>query len=280
MSELQPDGIVIDDEMIGQPAKVSEPDTPPEDDPEQGSASAPDDTDKGRAVEFTEDQQRYIEETIIAKKVFKLREAERRAEQLQKQFDELQKKLPQDTRPDVPELPDPYSLTDLQFRDALTKREDALRKAAEYDAKARFNQERVEQDQMRKQHEKHEALLNQVQTYSQRATKLGITPEELQLAGSTLDQFGIGQPDNPLTELILQDDAGPLITMYLSKNVSELEELRSLPPTYAAVRIATEIKRKASALKRKLSSTPEPIDPPRSGGSAPKKFGPDGATFE
>lgn len=277
MSELQQDATVYDDEMIGQDANREPENTSESDDQATDPASATGDTDKDRAVEFTEEQQRYIEEQIIAKKVFKLREAERKAEQIQKQYDELQKKLPQDSRPSVPDLPDPYSLTDSEFRQKLQERENALRKAAEYDAKQRFAEEQSQQEQLRRQQEQQEALYKEVQSYTQRAVKLGVKPEELQAAGNTVAHFGM---DDSIVQMILSDEVGPLITKYLGSNVSELESLRNLPPTLAAVKIATEIRPKAAALKPKTSAAPAPTEPPRQSGYGSKVEVLDGVTFE
>ena len=98
-----------------------------------------------------------------------------------------------------------------------------------------------------------------------------------QAAGAIVGQFGI---DDSLVQYILEDDHGPLITKYLSQNVTELDALRHLHPTMAAVRIATLIKSKAVALKPKYTNAPDPIRRPMPSSAQVKPKGPKGATFE
>ena len=98
------------------------------------------------------------------------------------------------------------------------------------------------------QQKQQEALTERVQSYSQKATSLGIKSEDLQVAGNTVAQFGIHED---LVQYILEEDQGPLITTYLSKNLLELEKLREMSPTQAAVYVATTVKQKAAALKAK-----------------------------
>ena len=149
--------------------------------------------------------------------------------------------------------------------------------AAAFDAQQRLveqQQRAVAEEAARKQQE---VLIEKVQSYSERAKALGIKPDELQSAGAIVGQFGI---DDSLVQFILEDDQGPLITKYLSQNVSELDALRYLHPTTAAVRIATQIKAKGAALKPRLTNVPNPIRTPQPTGIAPKPKGPRGATFE
>jgi hypothetical protein len=79
---------------------------------------------------------------------------------------------------------------------------------------------------------------------------------------------------------ILEDDLGPAITKYLSQNITELDSLRAMPPTQAAVRIATHVRAKASALKPKVNAAPDPVNAPERAGKAPSAKAPKGATFE
>lgn len=245
---------------------------------ETGSESSPDDTDNHRAVEFSEEQQKALNEAI-GKKVFKQREAERERDRLAKELEELKKQVPKERRPEVPDLPDPYALTDDQYRAQQAKRDDALRSAAAYDAKQLALQEQVSRAREQQEQARHTQLREQVGAYAQRATKLGIKPEELQEASHVCGAFGLGG-DDALTQFILDDDQGPLITKYLAKNPLELEKLVAMPATQAAVRIATFIKDKAVALKPKVNTAPDPVDSPRSSGSVQKARGPQGATFE
>lgn len=283
MSKLQPeDGYTFDDdetatevEEVAPVDDVNEPEGQQDEDSD-GSESAPDKTPNEEVVKFDEKQQEVFNKAI-AEKVHKRREAERKAEKLEKELEELKAKFPQQTRPEVPQVRDPLALNDAEFADYQARRDKALRDQAAYDARQQFIQQQNEQMQQRKAQAQHEALVEDVKTYSSRATKLGVKAEELQEAGNAVAQYGI---DEQLVQYILQDDHGPLITKYLAKNPLELETLRNMSPVMAAARIATSIKQKASALKPKVNSAPDPIDLPSRSGSAQKKAGPVGATFE
>lgn len=224
---------------------------------------------------FTEQQQRIFDEAI-GKKVFKLREKEREAEQLRKQLEEYQRSEIRQ-RPSVPALPDPFAVTDEEYRRQIQAREQALISAAAFDAQQRAIEQQRQLAEQQAQQKQQEILTEKVQSYSERAKSLGMRAEELQSAGAIVGQFGM---DDSLVEFILEDDHGPLITKYLSQNVQELDALRYMHPTQAAVRIATTIKTKAAALKPRLTNVPPPIRTPQPIGIAPKPKGPRGATFE
>jgi hypothetical protein len=285
MSELQPDnGITFDDSDVQEPQgaepKIDEVDVA-EDQPEspEGSESAPDDTDKNQAVKFDEKQQEKVNE-LIASKVRKQHEAERKAERLERELQEFKSKLPQQTRPDIPPLPDPFILTESEYKAKIEEREQAIRVAAGYDAEVVLNERRAQEARQAADAAKNEALANEVRSYSQRAVKLGMTPEELQSAGGIMAQFGLGGPEHPLTQVLLADEQGPLIVKYLSKNIMELEQIAAMNPIQAAIKIATEIKSKAVPLKTKVNPAPDPVDSPRSSGPTKRQFGPKGATYE
>lgn len=112
--------------------------------------------------------------------------------------------------------------------------------------------EKIDQDTDQKANvatvKNHETLVEKVQAYSQRAEKLGVSANELQAAGSVVGQFGI---DDQLVQLILDDEKGPLITIYLSQNLAELEKLIQMPIIAATTHIATVIKAKAGLVPLK-----------------------------
>jgi hypothetical protein len=177
----------------------------------------------------------------------------------------------------VPALPDPFAVSDEEYKRQIMHREQALISASAYDTQMQMlknQQARMAQEAEQKQQE---ILVEKVQSYAQRAKTLGVKAEELQAAGAIVGQFGI---DDSLVQYILEDDHGPLITKYLSQNVAELDSLRHLHPTMAAVRIATLIKSKAVALKPKYTNAPDPIRRPMPSSAQVKPKGPKGATFE
>ena len=231
---------------------------------EQDAESAPEAGENPeKHITFSEEQQRILDEAV-GKKVFKLREKEREAEALKKRLEELEAKVPEQRRPQVPAIPDPFAVSDEEYRRQLYLRDEALKQAIAFD------QQQQEQKQQ-------EVMTEKVQSYSQKATKLGINSEDLQVAGNTVAQFGI---HDDLVQFILEEDQGPLITTYLSKNLLELEKIQGMSPTQAAVYVATTVKQKAAALKPKVNSAPDPLEQPHGAGKAPKPRGPQGATFE
>lgn len=276
MSKLQPeDSYEYDsEEDVTTEEEVAETEDSVE---EQDSESAPEAGENPeKHITFSEEQQRILDEAV-GKKVFKLREKEREAEALKKRLEELEARIPAQRRPYVPDIPDPFAVSDEEYKQKLYQRDEALKQAIAYDQQQqmlRQQQQQLEQQRLQKQQE---VLTEKVQSYSQRAVKLGIKAEELQAAGNTIAQFGI---HDDVASYILEEDSGPLITTYLSKNLLELEKVREMSPAAAAVYIATTVKQKAAALKPKVNSAPDPLEQPHGAGSAPKPRGPSGATFE
>ena len=276
MSKLQPeDSYEYDsEEDVTTEEEVAETEDSVE---EQDSESAPEAGENPeKHITFSEEQQRILDEAV-GKKVFKLREKEREAEALKKRLEELEAKIPEQRRPDVPDIPDPFAVSDEEYKRQLYQRDEALKQAIAYDQQQQMlkqQQQQLEQQRLQKQQE---VLTEKVQSYSQRAVKLGIKAEELQAAGNTIAQFGI---HDDVASYILEEDSGPLITTYLSKNLLELEKVREMSPAAAAVYIATTVKQKAAALKPKVNSAPDPLEQPHGAGTAPKPRGPSGAIFE
>ena len=276
MSKLQPeDSYEYDsEEDVTTEEEVAETEDSVE---EQDTESAPEAGENPeKHITFSEEQQRILDEAV-GKKVFKLREKEREAEALKKRLEELEARIPEQRRPNVPDIPDPFALSDEEYKRQLYQRDEALKQAIAYDQQQQMlkqQQQQLEQQRLQKQQE---VLTEKVQSYSQRAVKLGIKAEELQAAGNTIAQFGI---HDDVASYILEEDSGPLITTYLSKNLLELEKLRDMSPARAAVYIATTVKQKAAALKPKVNSAPDPLEQPHGAGTAPKPRGPQGATFE
>lgn len=250
----------------------------PEETPEPDAESA---TDSGNSahekpVEFTEEQQKVFNDAV-GKKVFKLREKEREAEALRKRLEELEARIPQQGRPSVPEAPDPFALSDVEYRQRLVQRDQAIREAAAWEAQQQallWQRQQAELEQQRRQQERQQ---EEVKAYAERANKLGVAAAELQEAGTLVAGYGI---DPALVEMILADDHGPLLTKYLAKNQLELERLVQMPVTMAAVRLATDLKAKAVAMKPKVTKAPDPLNQPRNSGISPQPKGPKGATFE
>ena len=274
--ELQPDdgGYLIEqDEPLETEDQDEQEETP---DPDSESATDSVNSTHEKQVEFTEEQQKVFNDAV-GKKVFKLREKEREAEALRRRLEELEAKIPQQGRPQVPESPDPFALSDVEYRQKLVQRDQAIREAAAWEAQQQALQWQRQQAQFEQQQRQQERQQAEVMAYADRAKKLGVAAAELQEAGTLVAGYGI---DPALVEMILADDHGPLLTKYLAKNQLELERLVQMPVTMAAVRLATDLKSKAVAMKPKVTKTPDPLNQPRNSGVSPKPRGPSGATFE
>ena len=274
--ELQPDdgGYLIEqDEPLETEDQDEQEETP---DPDSESATDSVNSTHEKQVEFTEEQQKVFNDAV-GKKVFKLREKEREAETLRRRLEELEAKIPQQGRPQVPESPDPFALSDVEYRQKLVQRDQAIREAAAWEAQQQTLQWQRQQAQFEQQQRQQERQQAEVMAYADRAKKLGVAAAELQEAGTLVAGYGI---DPALVEMILADDHGPLLTKYLAKNQLELERLVQMPVTMAAVRLATDLKAKAVAMKPKVTKTPDPLNQHRNSGVSPKPRGPSGATFE
>ena len=240
---------------------------------EKDSDSAPEDDQEA----FSPLQQERFN-AAIGKKVRQTRDQERRADDLERQLQEIKSQLPKQERPYVPPVPDPFSISDEEYRRTLAQRDEAVRAAVNFDNQRQAqlqNQQRLQQHQAEEQQTQQN---EKIRAYSERASKLGIKAEELQVAGNSLANYGI---DESLGQFILEDDQGPLITTYLASNPQELDELRSMSPAKAAARVESQIRSKAVAARpKKVTDTPDPLERPHGAGKASSKRGPQGATFE
>lgn len=244
---------------------------------EQPEGETAEQKEERHRVEFTEEQQKFINENIVGRQVAKRKEAEQKLEEYQRRLEALEQQS-QTQQDGEPVVPDPPNIWDDNYEEKTKERDEALIRHAEWRAEQKTRQE-WEQRQAWEQQQKHqETLLKQVQTYTERAQKdYGIDPNDLQVAGNAVSQFGINED---LTKFILNDDAGPAITMHLSRNIAELEQLNSMDPIQAAVYIATEIKPRATRNAKRRAAPPEPVDNPKGGGVPEKDRGPKGAVYE
>lgn len=222
-------------------------------------------------VRFDEKQQAVLDREI-AKRVKAQREAERRAESLQQELEEVRSKLPQDQRPEIPEMPNPW---DDNYDDKMAKREEAIRAQIKWDTENEYRQQQEQHILQQQQQERIRSIQTAQQSYNQRAQTLGLDQSELQQAANTVAQFGV---PFELVEYVLEDDLGPAITLHLANNVSDLEKIRSMHPVKAAAYIAGTIKPGLKPRERKPAA-PAPTDQLKGAGAAPQR-GPKGATFE
>lgn len=221
---------------------------------------------------LTEEQQAAVNEAI-GKKVAKQREAERQADEARRELQEAQQKLQQyerPIRPDIPPPPDPY---EDNFQAKVAQRDAMIAKAAEFDAQIRWQQQQEQARQQEAIAVERAKVKQTVDTYTEVATKMGITPEELSAAGAHIAPY---VPDN-LALRILKDPQGPEITTYLSRNVVELDKVTRMDAMDAAVYLETVIKPKAKRAPVKLP--PDPTENLSGAGMKENSRGPRGTQY-
>lgn len=233
-------------------------------------------TDSGEVREekitFSEGQQKVLDD-MAAKKTFKIREAERKADGLQRQLDEMSKKLPEEARPDVPELPDQYAD---DFQSKLKARDQALMDAAAFDARASDRQLQQLDQEQKQQAEQQKALNEKTKVYSENAAKKGVKLQELQVAGQAVYDYGLR---DDVTVAILDDVDGALVTLFLSKNPQAIDSLNNAN-VLTIGEVYSDIRSKAAGLAVKKSTTPDPIETLKGAGVTNKDPELEGMTFE
>ncbi|MCK5444962.1 MAG: hypothetical protein KAI73_05015 [Rhodospirillaceae bacterium] len=227
---------------------------------------------EAKAAPFSPEQQ-AIFDNAIGKKVGATRAAERRAEAAEARAAELEANQPIETRPDIPPMPDQFADG---FDEKLKARDQAIAKASAFDTRqeeARTRQEGLDQQATT---ERQQAVTTVINTYTDRAAKLGITPDELEKSGQAVGAYGL---NDAVTLHILGDEKGPAITKFLAENPIAMDKLNGMNPMQAAAHIESVVKPAALKMK-KTTNAPPPSTNLDGGGSPPSERGPKGATFE
>ena len=175
--------------------------------------------------------------------------------------------------PDFPdEFDDNFEEKKAEYLNALQAQANFNATNNAYEQQQQASQQQAAQAQQVKAHES-------MASYSQKATELGIKPEELQAAGNAVMQYNLS---NDLTMHILNDPDGPLITKHLAEHAQDGYQLAAMGFSPDAGRFLDGIKVKASALKPKTSSAPAPATNLSGNGVAidPNKGYVGGATYE
>tara|TARA_R110000744_G_scaffold278257_3_gene390535 strand:+ start:862 stop:1701 length:840 start_codon:yes stop_codon:yes gene_type:complete len=218
-------------------------------------------------VTFDERQQAKIN-SLIGEKVAKTHEERRRAEQLETELTALKARIPEPTVPEVPSLPNPndyYGDPD-GYNATLAQRDKAIQERAEFDTRNRLINDQRQAATRQAEFEEAQKQQTAIATYAEAAKSFGIGAEQMQKDAHQVMQIGI---DPMLSDHIVSDPQGALITNYLAKNVLELDRMRSMSPMAASVYIANEVKPKLASAK-KISSAPSPANVV-GGGGAPMK---------
>ncbi len=266
-----PEGVTIDG---GQEA------TPPSDpSTEQPSTEQPD------KVTFDERQQAVFDNTI-AEKVFKQREAERKAAALEQQLQQMQAQAPQQVRPDVPPIPSPYDFdTDDKYQAAVRDRDAKIMAQAQFDANQQALAQQQQQHALAQQQAEQQKQAELAKDFEKNATKHGLTGDQIVQDSLAIGQRGGLYPANPegaqqLMSMVLTDPDGPKITAYLAQNPQAQLELQQMDLMTAGITLMTSVKQAAGGIGPKIPGAPNPPEHLRGAGAPEKQEGPPGATYE
>ena len=249
MDDIQnePQGLDIQDDSASAPENET-PNTEATDD--QGG----DDVSQEQKVIFDEAQQAKVN-GLIGEKVAKVHEEKRLRQAAEQRLALYESQQPKPEEPTIPELPDPDDFygDDAGYQAKMLERDTAIIERAEFNAQqthAEGQQQALAQQQgleaAQKQQEQQESYVGTAETF-------GIKPDQVQKDAVLVSQY----LSNDIQDYIVQDPQGPLISNFLSKDLVELDKVRSMPPLKAAVYIANEIKPKLSGIK-KITKTPAP----------------------
>jgi hypothetical protein len=257
-------------------------------DAEEQSESSTDETvesleqnDEAQSEAKAEDQEQEGEskgtppwlQEVIDRQTRKWREEQRRAQALEQELQQVRAQLPETRAPEIPPLPDPY---DDDFEAKARARDQAILARAQYDAQQRYIAEQESQRRAMAAQQEQAAVVQAMQTYTQRANEAGISSQDLQAAANTVSAYGMS---DQIVRYILNDEHGPQIAMHLASHPQELIAMGQMDPTRAAVHIATQISPNLKPAGKK-STAPPPPDTLGGGGAPPREDGPEGATYE
>lgn len=215
-----------------------------------------DDVSQEQKVTFDEAQQGKVNE-LIGGKVAKQRAAEQRAEAAEQRLAQYEAQKPKPEAPTVPDMPDPddYFGDDAGLKAAHAERDAAIEKRAEFNAEQRNAEKQTTAQTQQQANEVAQKQQEQQEGYLGAAKSFGIEQEQIQKDALTVAQY----VSNDVQDFIIADPQGPLISSYLSKDLVELDKVRSMNPLNAAIYIANEIKPKLAGI-RKQTKTPAPAD--------------------
>lgn len=241
--ELQNDGFEIDATPEVQETEVKE----TNENPETGSELA---------TEVSEEEKKAKRQAAFNKEYGAKKQAERDRDAALKEVADLkQAQLNTATPQAIGSMPDSLDFdNDAEYQQAQSQYINNIKAHANHDAQQASIEKQRQDNLAAQQYKAHEERQTSIKSYSENATKLGITNKELQAAGNAVASYGISQD---METAILSDSEGPLLTKYLAANPQEVGNLNSMNPIQAGAYLVS-LKAKAGALKPKPSNTPSP----------------------
>jgi hypothetical protein len=211
----------------------------------------------------------------INKQHFKYQEEKRKREAIEKEKADIESRLKayeaEKSAVVIPDIPDVYDFgTDEEYRQAIADRENAIRQAAKVEAQKEIERSQLERQQKDNEAKEQQQARQMLQNYAENAIALGLESSELRQAEDLVNQY---QFDPQVSKFVMKDKDGPLIVKYLAANPLLMDELTSMEPVEAVIKIHSDIKTAASQLKPRPSAAPPPPDLPDSHG-APEQLSP------
>jgi hypothetical protein len=211
----------------------------------------------------------------IDKQHFKFREEQRRANDLEKQLQDLKtaNKPAPIQNVVVPPIPESW---DENYEQKIKERDEAIMQSARNEAIQSQQSQATAQQEQTRQVEQARVDQKRNEDFVANADKLGVNRESLTAASSTVINYGIS-PE--IANAIITDANGPLIIQHLASNPLDLYELTN-GNAFTAGQKWSEIKASSVALKPKTSNAPKPTTKVNGKGAPAKERGVQGTIYE
>ena len=247
MSELQ-EGQEVEQEIIDQGQG--------QESPENGGADLAPASEEKHEQNTQSEQLSEGAQKVINKKHWEAKEAERRADEYKRKFEELQsqQQTAQNVEPIVPPMPDAF---DDNFEQQVQERDRKIQERAVWQSEQNFLKQQQESQFAEQQQQQQQKVMQSVQTYEERAKEFGIDKKELEQVGNLVSQSGISID---LQMDLLDDPDGALIVKHLASDVNSLDQLTRMTPYQAANFINSKVRPQAIKLKPRTSTAPPPVD--------------------
>ena len=192
--------------------------------------------------------------------------AERQAKaELEKKLAEREaelEKLQTGGRPELPEIPDQYDVSEEEYQAAIDKWKEANRQQILFNERQRQSEEAEKNRILEAQRKQQEETQKKIDGFYGRVEELGYQKDDMIKKENILVNY-LTDGQNVRVDLAMhvvgREDA-PLIVDYLSQNPKQLEAISQMNDMSAAAYIASEIAPKAQKLKPETTKTPPPLE--------------------
>lgn len=212
-------------------------------------------------VVLKDDSQDKINEKIN-KSYRAKKEAEEVAAAEKVRREELEVKLKELQKVEIPEIPQIPDYLDPDFDLKMAERDKVITQHAQEQSR-QHSLAQIEADKAAENAQNYtKKIQGYVDSFDERTVELGLDKKSLMDSQNVVQSYIPGKRE--LAEFLLSDkDNGPLNVLYLSQNLGELEKVSAMSETNAAVYIATKIAPEAQKLKPKTTNAPDPAYEPK-----------------